>query len=428
MNLRFWQREPPKELLASKYANVGELGMAWDSYDLPPELLNQPLGVPNAGPGVDVAYESENPRSEAHLYARDPREIKESIVASAESGLLQLAPSLWSTLTTPELLPQSVVIGPKPYTENYTARYEYALANGVLALNERSIHGHTTGYKAKTYAKKVDDALIGCPHKAPYDAPPYSELPLEQIPETHRCKSVPDGLYLAAREEQTQYILEKTGLSACQVGDAQPCADAAFWAGEGVRKGADTLEALGIESFSKDDRDAMKAAISERVNKEDSSSPLKHWTCVPDAPGSDEGYCAFTIPAKRLNTYPDAVELVWFDEKEVNNPAYALYVAAHMQTGTDPSNGLPTFNKAKVDELCSYHPATLGDRREFTLSNQGFGDEWEFIPSICTHGFDWHVDCSFHGPAPRRGAWAAPLVVLALAVVRRRGRTTTSRS
>ena len=45
--------------------------------------------------------------------------------------------------------------------------------------------------------------------------------------------------------------------------------------------------------------------------------------------------CAYMVRAKRLNINPINVELVWFDDKELTNPTYALYVAA--QGGNDPA-------------------------------------------------------------------------------------------
>ena len=38
-------------------------------------------------------------------------------------------------------------------------------------------------------------------------------------------------------------------------------------------------------------------------------------------------------PAKRLLVFPDQLELVWFDDFEFDNPAFALYVAGYPGTG-----------------------------------------------------------------------------------------------
>jgi hypothetical protein len=521
LNLQFWQREAPQELLASKYANVEETGRAWDDYDLPPELLDHPLGSFAVGSGVDVAYQSENLRSEPHLYVRNPREIKETIAAYAASGALQLLPNLWSDLTAPEFRPDSVSLPVNVYTENnkrqlyaedfyatapsfieavrvynhgacstevlttgqdglldkvgeslwrkfaeqslldgdeecrtwvhpyrlfsssmnyldhrageqtdlrggfflhfqygavidvffadnlkfnYTARYEYTLSRGILALGSYHFDGFASGFDVEEYADDLAGAFGDC-KKA-------------------NCTDIPKGFYQAAKEGQTQYILGQTALSQCAPDNYDPCENITGYVDFGIESGANTLEALGVESFSDDDRDALKAAMARR---DKAGLPLKDWTCIPTEPNGDLGYCAFTIPAKRLNVYPDSVELVWFDGKEVDNPAYALYVAAHRSTGTNPSNEAPTFDQAKVDELCSYTPSVGVSSREFAMSNQGFADDAQFIsdPILCANGYDTSPDpgCSFRGLSTRRSAWEVlPLLGLVLALGRRQAR------
>jgi hypothetical protein len=42
---------------------------------------------------------------------------------------------------------------------------------------------------------------------------------------------------------------------------------------------------------------------------------------------SAESVCKMFLPASRVNVYPDELELVWFDGRDVKNPSYALYVA-----------------------------------------------------------------------------------------------------
>jgi len=64
--------------------------------------------------------------------------------------------------------------------------------------------------------------------------------------------------------------------------------------------------------YSQGDQDALANAVSQPGN----------WIC-----GSDNR-ARFTLRAKRINVYEDAVELVWFDKADVNDPMYALYVAA----------------------------------------------------------------------------------------------------
>jgi MYXO-CTERM domain-containing protein len=168
----------------------------------------------------------------------------------------------------------------------------------------------------------------------------------------------------------------------------------------------------------------LKASLVEPVD--DDSGVLKRWSCVPDRPdatkpgGPPGHHCEFTIPAKRLNVYPDSVELVWFDGKEVNNPAYAVYVLAHHPTGTNPSNGQPTFDQDNVNRLCSFEWDPYP--RKFTISTLGCANDGAFFPEICGDGPYDTSPCSFGRPGSSTRPWWIPLVGLSLAVMRRRRR------
>jgi hypothetical protein len=115
------------------------------------------------------------------------------------------------------------------------------------------------------------------------------------------------------------------------------------------------------------------------------------------------------------------VELVWFDGKEVNNPAYAVYAIAHNPAGTDPSNGQPTFDQDNVDRLCSFEWDPYP--RKFTISTLGFANDSAFFPEICDGGPYDTSPCSFGRPSSSTRPWWIPLVGLSLVVMRRRGRT-----
>ncbi len=94
----------------------------------------------------------------------------------------------------------------------------------------------------------------------------------------------------------------------------------------------DGAAALGLTSDVADvGADAVKDTMNDPQN----------WSCreVTDpSAGTTEGHnrCHFFLPGKRLNAYPDAVELVWFDGEnaadweatETGNPAFALYALA----------------------------------------------------------------------------------------------------
>jgi len=86
----------------------------------------------------------------------------------------------------------------------------------------------------------------------------------------------------------------------------------------------------------------------------------------PDAPPPDKAQyeCRFFVPAKRLNVYPDQVELVWFDSlEESQNPAVGVFAAAHA-----------SGNKAAEEQLCSPRPDPTADefrQREYARDFQG---------------------------------------------------------
>ena len=131
-----------------------------------------------------------------------------------------------------------------------------------------------------------------------------------------------------------------------------------------VTLGAGAMNASGEESFDlstpggEGDRLVMAAASQWVCDPEIKIDP----SCPPGTPCLVQT-CKFTMPAKRLNVYPDEVELIWFDGKEVDNPAYAVWVASHANEDVE----------ALVDsQLCEWKPpsaveTTTGEfrRRQF---------------------------------------------------------------
>jgi hypothetical protein len=66
-----------------------------------------------------------------------------------------------------------------------------------------------------------------------------------------------------------------------------------------------------------------------------------NWTCRSD------GAALFIVRAKRINVYPDAVELVWFDEENPDDPMFAAYAALTAEGGSG--------------SLCSRRHTSVGD-------------------------------------------------------------------
>ncbi len=60
-------------------------------------------------------------------------------------------------------------------------------------------------------------------------------------------------------------------------------------------------------------------------------------------PDPSKTVCTYMLRAKRLTLDPGNVELVWFDDKELKNSTYALYVASY-------ASGAP---RSAVAKLCA---------------------------------------------------------------------------
>jgi hypothetical protein len=72
---------------------------------------------------------------------------------------------------------------------------------------------------------------------------------------------------------------------------------------------------------------------------------------LPDNWRCRESRCQLRVQAKRLNVYPDAVELVFFDEPEPQLTGFALYVAAHAAGGADRRQALRALCRRRHDSL-----------------------------------------------------------------------------
>jgi len=109
-----------------------------------------------------------------------------------------------------------------------------------------------------------------------------------------------------------------------------------FVAGKFAQAINDGGDLLGL---SKPEKDQMIAV----ANAEDGNGEYKNWRCVSSESAGDQ--CHYVLRAKRINVTPTDVELVWFDDKERDNPTYALWVAAHADPETAPDT---------IAELCKW--------------------------------------------------------------------------
>jgi hypothetical protein len=184
--------------------------------------------------------------------------------------------------------------------------------------------------------------------------------------------TIRDAIREQAKKEFPKAI--RTAAGAAQLADVlggldapsgSSCADPAnlFWSG--VSTGAALVnEFTNPDRFSATDLTDLEATAKDPAN----------WKIVTDS--KQVPHCRYTVRGKRLNRYPDAFQIVFFDGKEPKNPAYVASVAlegrdykAYKKAGS--SGPVPRTNWLG---MCSFLPATLGsgenahNRRNFAVS------------------------------------------------------------
>jgi hypothetical protein len=118
-------------------------------------------------------------------------------------------------------------------------------------------------------------------------------------------------------------VLTSTALKMAKQSDCQPAADFL----------ASLIDEFPANVYTPAEVTAMKNAISQsflfQQGGNGDGTYLNNWRCGPSqvtmAFGQPENTCQLFIPIKRLNVYPDELELVWFDGREVDNAAYAIW-------------------------------------------------------------------------------------------------------
>ncbi|MCC6526400.1 MAG: hypothetical protein IT373_27380, partial [Polyangiaceae bacterium] len=171
--------------------------------------------------------------------------------------------------------------------------------------------------------------------------------------------TVPKTLLRTALDEQTRDVLGAANLTACTPGAGFACGSAATKLATAVSDGGTALGLTGNE-------------VTQLIAAEAKNAGNDNWRCVPyDGGATAEAHrCEYVVRAKRVNVYPDAVELVWFDGKELDNPTYALWVAAHAP-GQPPS---------ALSELCAWQPVPVHYPRVFAKSGKGYRNAGEDGP------------------------------------------------
>jgi len=143
--------------------------------------------------------------------------------------------------------------------------------------------------------------------------------------------TLPADFRASSLEQQTQLL---SSAFVCSPESKDECGFAASILGDSIEAGVD---ALGLSP-------AEENALQLSANGTFDNRP--NWRCVPVDPNDAEGQhqCGYVLRAKRLNVHADALELVWFDGKEVDNSAYAFWVALN-----DPFLG-----SANISKMCAF--------------------------------------------------------------------------
>jgi hypothetical protein len=92
---------------------------------------------------------------------------------------------------------------------------------------------------------------------------------------------------------------------------------------------------------------------------------ISNWECFTPSGGTST--VGFILRAKRINIYPDALELVWFDTEDPDDPMFGLYCAAVQLKKMGPVTSDPIL------QLCPHAPTfitpgTVSTRKFVTVS------------------------------------------------------------
>lgn len=183
--------------------------------------------------------------------------------------------------------------------------------------------------------------------------------------------SLRDGIEKTADRQQS------VAIGPCNPDLADPCLQARKNLTLLVEDGAATLEGQKLEAFGQSEIDAMQDAVNNPslwtcdTGQDVIDKLLEGNECNPvtedDLERLANPTCRLFLPASRLNVYPDEVELVWFDGKEVKNPAYALWVALQSPFAPDAEKALATMCAEQQNDYSEVDSYT----REYASSQRG---------------------------------------------------------
>jgi hypothetical protein len=128
----------------------------------------------------------------------------------------------------------------------------------------------------------------------------------------------------------------------CQQLGVNNCLFAAtLFADQGIQAGGTNM---GLSQIEIDQLKAISLVPTTEPQVLDDYTGLKNWRCASPG-GADPPVCMYIARGKRLNQYPNSLELILFDGKDLDNPSYALWVAAH-------ASGAPGVPPPGIEEVC----------------------------------------------------------------------------
>ena len=123
----------------------------------------------------------------------------------------------------------------------------------------------------------------------------------------------------------------------------------------------DLDDALSILSGPLGITTSQAAQIKATMNATNSAGILKNLRCA-QFPGDEAASCQYVMRAKRLNVYPDGIELVFIDDPhDFSNPSYPIWLILLANKLENPNAAIDLYG-ALCGQPHAQTPGTLGSR------------------------------------------------------------------
>jgi hypothetical protein len=243
------------------------------------------------------------------------------------------------------------VPGIPSFNVNFMYSYDFALAGGILSVTPAVVSFNPSGYKASQTGGKLADAL-----ETTVPSTLYAQSLTGQMVDIDQASTGNNCTPRAAGDTSISTDPTQPGYGSCSQLQLELSLALQQAAGNG------TLTNIGsTDPYS----DATR--LTDIVNAiNGSTNTYQNWSCVDSgrtgADGNEINRCMYTLRAKRVNVYPDLLELVWFDT--INDNTSALPIYAVLKT---------TANSTQLAQLCTQEETSNEFYlRSFTFRNEGY--------------------------------------------------------